>query len=79
MEHLMGTAGFEEVDVIDVTKDFIKTAQSWFDEFAAHARELRPLIPSEFDDRQRGRQEMVEGADRGLLRRLLVSAKTPTL
>jgi cyclopropane fatty-acyl-phospholipid synthase-like methyltransferase len=78
MEHLMRAAGFEEIEVVDVTKDFVKTAQSWFDAFAARARELRPLMPSEYDDRQKGRQEMIEGADQGLLQRLLVSAKTPS-
>jgi len=75
---LMETARFEEIEVTDVTEDFIKTAQSWFDAFAARERELKPLLRDQFDDRQKGRQDMLVGAREGLLQRQLVTAKAPS-
>ena len=74
---LMKAAGFQGIEVTDVTKDFIETAQSWFDAFAARECELRPLFCDQFDDRQRGRLDMIVGTGEGLLRRLLVSATAP--
>jgi len=73
----METAGFKAIEISDVTEDFIATAQAWFDAFAARKAELRPVLRNEFDDRQKGRKEMIRAADEGLLQRLLVSASAP--
>jgi hypothetical protein len=75
---LMESAGFREIEVTDVTEEFIETAQSWFDAFASRESELRPLLRDQFDDRQKGRRDMIIGTGEGLLRRLLVSATTPS-
>jgi len=75
---LMEAAGFEEIEVSDVTPDFVSTAESWFKAFATRAAELRPLLGNEFDYRQRARQEMITAADRGWLRRLLVNGTAPS-
>ncbi len=75
---LMEAAGFEEIDVTDVTAGFIETARSWFAAFAARERELKPLLGDEFEDRQRARKDMITGAGDGLLQRLLVSATAPS-
>ena len=74
----MKAAGFEGIEVIDVTKDFIETARAWFDAFAARERELRPLFSNQFDERQKGRQDMIVGTGESLLQRLLVSAEAPS-
>jgi hypothetical protein len=74
----MEAAGFEAIEISDVTEDFTATAQAWFDAFAARARALRPVLRDEFDNRQKGRQEMIEAAGEGLLQRLLVSASAPS-
>ena len=74
---LMEAAGFEAIEIRDVTEDFLATAQAWFDAFAARSRELRPVLGNEFDDRQKGRREMIAAASEGLLQRLLVSASAP--
>jgi hypothetical protein len=74
----MEAAGFEAIDVGDVTQDFIETAEAWFKAFATRALELRPLLGNEFDYRQRARQEMITAADGGLLRRLLVNGTAPS-
>jgi hypothetical protein len=78
IDALMETAGFEEIEITDVTADFIETAQAWFDGFAARERELRPLLGEELDDRQKGRQDMIAGSEEGLLQRLLVTAAAPS-
>jgi cyclopropane fatty-acyl-phospholipid synthase-like methyltransferase len=78
MRVLMEAAGFKGIEVIDVTNDFITTAQSWFDEFAVRERELKPVFANEFDERQKGRQDMIAAAGEGLLQRLLVSATAPS-
>jgi len=75
---LMEAAGFEAIEVGDVTQDFIDTVEAWFKAFAARSIELRPLLGNEFDYRQRARQEMVTAADRGWLRRLLVNGTAPS-
>jgi cyclopropane fatty-acyl-phospholipid synthase-like methyltransferase len=75
---LMRAARFEDVEVVDVTPAFIATTQAWFDAFAERETELRPLLGTEYDDRQSGRLEMIEGAQEGLLQRLLVSGAVPT-
>ena len=72
----MKAAGFEAIEISDVTEDFTATAQAWFDAFASR-RELRPVLRNEFDDRQRGRNEMIAAVDEGLIQRLLVSAAAP--
>ncbi len=73
---LMKAAGFQRIEVTDVTEDFIATAQSWFDAFSARERELKPLFSGQFDDRQKGRLDMIVGSSEGLLRRLLIGATT---
>jgi hypothetical protein len=73
----MEGAGLEAIEIIDVTEDFHATAQAWFDAFAARAAELRSVLRNDFDDRQKGRKEMIAAVDEGLLQRLLVSASAP--
>jgi len=73
----MEAAGFDAIEISDVTQDFTATAQAWFDAFASRARELRPVLRNEFDDRQKGRKEMIAAVDEGLIQRLLVSASAP--
>lgn len=73
----MEKAGFEGIEIRDVTAEFVASAQAWFDGFAAREQELRPMLREEFDERQKGRQEMISGAGEGLLQRLLVSATVP--
>ena len=77
MEALTRAAGFAEVEVTDVTAAFITTAQAWFSAFAERDGELRPLLGGEYDERQKGRREMIEAAQGGLLQRLLISGTAP--
>jgi cyclopropane fatty-acyl-phospholipid synthase-like methyltransferase len=77
MEALTRAAGFVDVEVTNVTAAFITTVQAWFSAFAARDGELRPVLGAEFEDRQKGRREMIEAAEGGLLQRLLISGTTP--
>jgi len=74
---LMSAARFVDVEVIDATQAFITTVKAWFDAFAQRESELRPLLGAEYDDRQKGRLEMIEAARGGLLQRLLVGGTAP--
>lgn len=73
----MSAARFEDVEVTDITDGFVATAQAWFDAFAARQGELRPALGAAFDDRQKGRRDLIDAAGEGLLQRLLVSATAP--
>ena len=75
---LVGAAGFEEIEVTDVTKDFVETVRAWFKAFNANEAELRPLLGERFDERQQGRRDMIDATGEGLLQRVLVSARAPS-
>jgi len=77
IEALTRAAGFVDVEVTDVTPAFITTVQASFSAFAERDGELRPLLGNEYDERQKGRREMIEAARGGLLQRLLISGTTP--
>jgi hypothetical protein len=73
----MRAARYEDIDITDVSQEFVATAQAWFTAFAERENELRPLLGAEYDDRQKGRRELIQGTQEGLLQRLLVSATAP--
>ncbi len=74
---LMDRAGFAEIDVVDVTEAFVATAHAWFREFERFEHEVKQeLGAAEWQERQRDRSEMVQGAEAGLLQRLLVTARS---
>ena len=75
---LVGAAGFEEVEVTDVTKDFVETLRAWFKAFNTNEAELRSLLGERFDERQRGRRDMIDATGEGLLQRLVVDARAPS-
>lgn len=75
IEALMEAARFDALDVTDVTSSFLETARAWRAEFAAHESELRAIIGSTWDERQRERGEMIGAIEEGLLQRLLVSGR----
>lgn len=71
----MLAARFEEVQVTDVTNEFLDTARRWAAGFDEHDDELRDLVGPEWDERQRDRRRMLQAAEEGLLLRLLVTGK----
>ncbi len=70
---LMQRAGFEDVDVSDVTAEFLDAARSWQREYNRHAADLKQIIGvKEFEDRQTSRAELTRGIEESLLQRVLV-------
>ena len=75
---LMDAAGFEDVEVIDVTDDYLATLAAWIRAWDADSTELQQLIGvDEFTERQMRRRQAHATARDGLLRRCLISARRP--
>jgi hypothetical protein len=77
-ERLLASAGFVDIDVVDVTASFIETARAWIDLRAEHADELEPLeAPGSFETRQADHRAQLAATEEGLLRRSLISTVRP--
>jgi len=75
---LLASAGFVDLDEVDLTPEFAVTGWTRFNEWADHADELIQLEgPVAFEERQRGRQLQLRAIEDGLLRRGLFSATRP--
>jgi hypothetical protein len=76
---LLTSAGFVDVDMIDLTAEFAATARAWLAGYEANEQELSVLdAPDAFAERQRERRAQLRAIDDGLLRRGLLSASRPT-
>jgi len=75
---LLASAGFVDIDLLDVTAAFATTARAWLTEADAHAAALAAVeAPGAFEERQRERRTQLAAIDGGLLRRGLLSATRP--
>jgi hypothetical protein len=75
---LMDAAGFEDVEVIDVTGEYLVTLTAWIREWDADSTELEQLMGvEEFAERQTRRRKALATARDGLLQRYLISATRP--
>lgn len=70
---LMEAAGYERLEVVDVTEDFRRTAVAWHEQYTKHADELRSILGSELDELCENRTDLIAGVEEGLLQRALVS------
>ena len=74
---LLSAAGFRDVAEIDVTAAFAATAAAWLAETEPHADELARLEPpGAFQQRQADRRILLAAIHAGLLRRVLLLART---
>jgi hypothetical protein len=74
---LLAAAGFRDVTELDVTAAFAATAAAWLAETEPHATELARLEPpGAFAQRQADRRSMLAAIHAGLLRRVLLLART---
>ena len=73
----MRAARFEDIELLDISKYFVSTAQAWYEAFTEREAEVRSVLGDQYDDRQKGRLELIEGAQNGLLQRFLVSGTAP--
>lgn len=78
---LMATAGFDNMDVTDVTDAYLATLAAWVREWDVEAVELARIVGAdEFVERQAKRRRAIGAARMGLLRRYLITAtRTLTL
>jgi len=73
------SAGYVDVQMIDLSAEFATTARAWLEGWEANAEELSALdSPGAFAQRQHERQVQQRAIDDGLLRRGLFSATSPT-
>jgi hypothetical protein len=72
---LLVAAGFTDIEVVDLTPDWARTARGWLAGWTENEAELTSLeSPAAFAQRQRERQTQLRAIDEGLLRRALFSA-----
>src|SRR5262245_3357952 len=77
-EEMLATAGFVDVESVDVTAEFTRTLQAWIDAWSAHEQELLDLIGNDaLEERKQDRRAMRTGIDEHLLRRTLYVARRP--
>lgn len=70
--------GFTDILAVDVTDDYRRTLQAWFDGWDANLDDLERLLGSAaVRERQRDRRQTGRAIDAGLLRRTLVAASRP--
>jgi hypothetical protein len=75
---LLTSAGFIDIDEIDITPAFVQTTRAWIDQRAQHADELAALeAPGAFEQRQRDHRSQLAATEDGLLRRTMLSATRP--
>lgn len=74
---LLRAAGFDDIGELDVTPAFAATAAAWLAETEPYADELARLEPpGAFAQRQADRRHMLAAIHAGLLRRVLLLART---
>lgn len=73
VDELMTAAGFDRVQVDDVTAAFLATARAWAEQFDQHEHELRALPGVDWEERQSNRKGIILGIEEGLLLRVLVT------
>lgn len=75
---LLRSAGFVDIDEVDVTAAYAVTAGAWLRESTANAETLAAIeTPACFEERQSERRSMMAAIDDGVLRRTLISASAP--
>jgi hypothetical protein len=75
---LLTSAGFVDVDELDLTAEFVATSRAWIDESAPYAELLAAAAPpGDFAERSRERLRQLRATEDGLLRRGLFSARRP--
>ena len=77
LDVLMSAAGFADVELTDVTGEFLEVARAWQAEFVQHERELREFMGDEWEERLHDRAALIRGVEQDLLRRVLVTGTAP--
>jgi len=74
---MLASAGFTDIEVVDVTAEFSRTQQAWIDAWRAREPDLLALLGADIvNERKTSRQAMRSAIDEALLRRTLYVART---
>ncbi len=72
---LLRSAGFGEIEAVDVTAEYRATQARWIDAMADHEADLRQSMGDEpYDERAGRRRETLDAIDAGLLARFCYTA-----
>ena len=74
---LLRSAGFEEIEEIDLTDEFLRVARAWGEARRRHAEALKAAEGADFDVRMRDNRTRVRAIEAGLQRRSLFVARRP--
>ncbi len=77
-DDLLRSAGFADIEEVDETEEYLRTARGWYEGRERHAAELREHEGTlAFDEGQASRRQRIEFIEAGLLRRALFAAVRP--
>lgn len=77
-EELLASAGFVDIDNLDVTAEFATTARAWIEESKDNYDELTAVeSPRALDERMRNNTKQLRAVEDGLLRRGMFTARRP--
>jgi hypothetical protein len=75
---LLTTAGFVNIETVDVTHEYLETATAWVRAWDDEAVDLMRIVGEEaFAERQSNRRRSIAAIGNGLLVRHLISARKP--
>jgi hypothetical protein len=75
---LMTAAGFDHVQLTDVSDEYVATCAAWVREWDARSAQLKRLVGTDdFLTRQSNRRRAIVAATDGLLQRYLISGVRP--
>lgn len=73
---MMRSAGFVDIECVDLTDQYRETAAAWHHQYAEHAAELEELVGREvLAEKYSGRSGTLAAIDDGLLRRVLCTGR----
>jgi hypothetical protein len=71
-KEMLASAGFDQVEEVDLTRDFLATTKAWLEGRERYRDELIEAEgPAAFEERQQDSRLQLEGIEAGLLRRAL--------
>jgi len=71
---LLESAGFRDVEAVDVTKEYFATQRRTIDAFLSHETDLRSVYGDEtYEEKRRMQEQSIRATDDGILSRSLYS------
>jgi len=75
---LLRSAGFSNIDIVDVTGEYAETLRAWLAAWGAREQQMRDVFgDTDFDRRVANRLGALDAVERGILERSLCVAVRP--